>query len=416
MMKTLPFQTQLSVKSTQKKIPPNNLVLVFLLLVFSGNPAICCQPSLDVLLAGFAVILAILMLWCHVNIVTPKLILIVSLFGLILLAQCISFSFYPIRTICGFYTRFFIGYAIVRMVRNFPLAYVRTMFYLAIISLICHTLYEVFIAIGFNIAEWLSPLANIIEKSGSSRCSIILHTFRNERNSGMFWEPTAFAGYLIVALTMLAIIKKELPKHDYWQYLLILSVALLSTLSTTGYIAYPLVLCLHYDWQVRRHHAIAKRTLLTVYVLLPLLVGVSTYIYTKSEFLQAKITQQLDEARYQDTSNWYQGRIGTLVFNREYIKRRPLTGWGMHEKTRFALDPHIIMELQGMGNGLADFTAQFGISGMLIWLLATFQNVRDLMKRNLWQSLFVMLILVLVLQGECFLNYPLFLGLMFLEK
>jgi len=396
----------------------NELFLVVLLLCFSGNPAICRQPLIDVFFVTFALLLAGVAIYRRQQIISRGLIVIACLFGSLLLVQCISFSFYPIVTICGFFTRLFIGYAVLRLVKNFPLVYVRAMFYLAILSLVFYISYQVLRFAGHDLVQTLTPLGNLIGTGGDRNLPIFFHTFGTNvsyRNGGIFWEPGALAGYLNLALVFLWIVKGQIPAREYRRYLVVLSVVLLTTLSTTGYLAYPLVLILHYDWRAKERRVFISRVLLGFYVLLPLLIGVSVYTYTKSGFLQAKIENQFSEAIYQDSDGWHRTRIGTLLFDWEYIKHRPLTGWGLNEQTRLALHPQLIGEPQGMGNGMSDFTVKFGVSGMLVWLYCVFLGMIRLTKRNIGKSLLIMVILLLVLQGEAYLGYPLFLGLMFLE-
>ena len=155
------------------------------------------------------------------------------------------------------------------------------------------------------------------------------------------------------------------------------------------------------------------RWLLAAFVVLPLIVTVSIYSYQKFDFLQAKIDHQLYSARYRE-SQWHLGRIGSIVFDWEYIKRRPLTGWGLHGSTRYALHPRM-ENLGAMGNGFSDFTAKFGICGMLVFLIALYRGMLNCTGGNRIKSLYILLIVVLVLQGEAFLNFPFFLGLMFLS-
>ena len=69
---------------------------------------------------------------------------------------------------------------------------------------------------------------------------------------------------------------------------------------------------------------------------------------------------------------------------------------------------------EGMGNGMSDFTAKFGITGMLIFLAMLFRGFLSLANRNAWQALIGLAVIALALQGEAFLSYPLFLGLMVL--
>ncbi len=395
-----------------------DLFLVVLLLAFSGNPAVMGQPFIDLALIGVATFLVVLMFVRHKRPFTQKFFIVAGLFGTILLIQCVQLSFYPIITITGFYTRLFIGYAIYRLVDHFPLVYVRAIFFLSILSLLFYVSREISIFSGFDLISVLGPLEKIFGMPESpASYKLLLHTFpktigNQHRNAGMFWEPGAFAGYLILALIFLAFVKNDLPKLRYWRYLFILSGTLLTTLSTTGYLAFILIPLLHYDWHSHsRSHAIG-RLLVGFYLVLPFLVIGSLYAYSNIQFLKEKVSTQLYSVEIRKTG-WHRTRMGSLIFDMEYIQRRPWTGWGLHSTTRYSLHP-LMESSEGMGNGMSDFTAKLGISGMLIWLLVTFNGIRNLFGHKVTKSLLAMGIILLVLQGEAFLGYPLFLGLMFL--
>lgn len=407
-----------NVNTASPDIRRNDLFLVVLLLCFSGNPAICRQALIDVFYVTFALLLVGVAIYRRQQIISRSLIVIIGLFGSLLIIQCISFSFYPVVTICGFFTRLFIAYAVLRLVKNFPLVYVRAMFYLAILSLVFHIPYQVLRFAGHDLIQTLTPVGNLIGAGREHDLPVLFHNFSMRglhRNCGMFWEPGALAGYLILALVFLWIVKGQISAREYRRYLIVLSAVLFTTLSTAGYVIYPLALILHYDWRARERRVFVLRLLLGFYVLLPLLIAASVYTYTKSEFLQAKIEHQFRTAIYQDTDGWHRTRMGTLFLDWEYIKRRPWTGWGLNEQTRYALHPQFIGEPQGMGNGMSDFTVKFGVPGMLVWLYSVFLGMIRLTKRDVGKSLLIMVILLLVLQGEAYLGFPLFLGLMFLD-
>lgn len=269
---------------------------------------------------------------------------------------------------------------------------------------------------GFDFGAMFQPLEDAIGTS-TYRREILFHTFFRERyyyrNAGMFWEPGAFAGYLSLAMVFLAIIKERLSRRAYTYYLIILSIALLTTLSTTGYVVYPLILLLHYGGTMQAKNKISAKIMLTLYIVLPLIVVGSFIAYNKLPFLREKVSHQRDMAKWEE-GNWHRGRIGSIVFDWEYIKQRPFTGWGRNDQTRYALHPQFIGVPQGMGNGMSDFTAKFGIPAMLVWLFCVFRAMMYLTKRNLPTSMIGMLVIILLLQGEGFLGHPLFLGLMFL--
>jgi hypothetical protein len=185
-------------------------------------------------------------------------------------------------------------------------------------------------------------------------------------------------------------------------------------MSTTGYIAMALVLLMQYDWQARDARTMCNRILFGIYVILPILIIGSYLAYAKLPFLGNKIESQI-HALQRRQGRWHRGRFGSLVFDWEYVKRRPLTGWGLHSRTRYALHPQMV-DSEGMGNGFSDFIAKFGLLGFITWLLATMRGFQRLMMGRPVQLLMIGLILLLLLQGERFLAYPLFLGLAFLGE
>ncbi|MBT4484978.1 MAG: hypothetical protein HOC71_15025 [Candidatus Latescibacteria bacterium] len=308
-----------------------------------------------------------------------------------------------------------------RLVKNFPKVYVKVMVGLAILSFVFYFSYLLFYYSGINLDSKIIQIATSLgtASSGSGyRYPLIFHTFvlfENSffRNSGMFWEPGAFQGYLILALIFLAFVKNDMPRKQYIRYLLILCSAVLSTLSTTGYIALALIPLLHYNWQARQRSRMMFRLAVGLVIILPLLVVGGLYAYRTLPFLGEKIEGQMEQAQYQNRAGWYKGRVGSLVFDWKYIQERPLTGWGLHSVTRHALDPWMQVD-DGMGNGMSDFTAKFGITGMLLWLFFVFRGMMYHTERNLQVSLVAVLIICLVLQGEAFLGFPLFLGLAFM--
>ena len=403
---------------TAQKVPWWNVGLVLLLLCFSGNPAVFYQETADLLYVGFVLFLTAILLYRRQRVVIPRFAILTGLFAVILLIQCVSFSFFPVITIAGFFVRLFIGYAVIRIVRDFPYVYVRAMVLLAIISLLFHVPYILMAAAGTSTEGLITHLSTVLHTIDiGPRRPLFLHTFMGDfsyRNAGIFWEPGAFAGYLALAFIFLYLVKDKLSKILYARYMIILSIALLSTLSTTGYIVYPFILLLHYIGMAKTKESSVKRIAITIYLVLPLMAGGSFVAYNKLPFLREKVEYQLNKLDRRQ-GRWQNERIGSIVFDWEYIRQRPLTGWGLHFNTRYSLHPHFdYEELSAMGNGMSDFTAKFGVIGMLIWLFCVFQVIMHLTKRDLPVTLLCILIICLVLQGECFLGYPLFLGLMFL--
>jgi len=70
----------------------------------------------------------------------------------------------------------------------------------------------------------------------------------------------------------------------------------------------------------------------------------------------------------------------------------------------------------GHGEGLTDFTTKFGFVGLGIFLLCVLRSFMESTGHRLAISIFATLLVLLILNGESFLSFPLFMGLMFLEK
>ncbi len=398
-------------EAVREKMSKSRLLLVMALLCFSGNPAVNSQRVIDFLEVGFAALLAVGLIIRERRIITPELAVIAGAFGLIMAVQTVSFSFFPAVTIAGFFVRLFIGYAVVILVKDFSYTYMLAMVVLAIVSFVFYIPEQIGHVAGVDVG---ALFGDIIAKTTYKREAFV-HTFWQDvsyRNAGMFWEPGAFAGYLNLALVFLVVHRSRLSRPAYTWYLIILSIALFTTMSTAGYLVYPLVLLLHCRWQPENRRKAALKLLVGMYVVVPVAVAVCTYGFHHLEFMHEKIDRESKAVEYMK-GRWHRGRIGSLVFDWDYIRQRPLTGWGLHSRTRYALHPSMEGS-EGMGNGMSDFTAKFGITGMAVFLVAFFRGFMFLTHRNLARSVLGTMVVLLTLQGEAFLGYPLFLGLMFL--
>ena len=68
-----------------------------------------------------------------------------------------------------------------------------------------------------------------------------------------------------------------------------------------------------------------------------------------------------------------------------------------------------------MGNGLTDFTAKFGFIGLLTFAGLTWLGLFRMSGKNSKLTIVALGIVLLMQNGENFLNHPFFLSLMFLS-
>ncbi|MEI8374856.1 MAG: hypothetical protein WCJ35_18695 [Planctomycetota bacterium] len=392
--------------------------LIILLLYLSGSPIFVtdCVLNRQMVWTAAALFLGFLLKGRSEEFFTDYFIVVGGLFGSLLLFQCLIFSYWPATTILGFYTRLFIGYATIRLVRHFPLAYVRAMYLLSLVSFLFYLPCLLLSLVGFDPTSLITHLSETLGTATRGNLPLIVHTFfptGMERNAGIFWEPGAFSGYLVLAIIFLASLKDALSEIQYRKFFNVLAIALASTLSTTGYLIFPLLLVLHHQFSAIDEKIRNLRVLLFCFVLLPIFTGTAWYCYRTIPFLGEKFQDQLELVDGR-RAGWETQRYGSLVFDWEYISQRPITGWGINRVTRYAMNAELIDQETANGNGMSDFIASFGIAGMLVWLAGTYWGMRRLIGQH--KCVLAVLVLCLVLQGERFLVLPMFLGLMFLSE
>lgn len=384
--------------------------VVTLLVLASGHPAFSWGSHEPVLVVS-AVVMTMLLLWRRVATVTPGLVLVAGGFTAILLVQSVLLAFTPVVTILGFLIRLYVAYLCMRLVDSFPRRYVNVLCALVVLSLFWHAVDSVTAAVGISLRDVLPKFGRIWDPTKPYH--IIVHNLNHRegplpyRNSGVFWEPTAFGGYLLLAIVFLGLTRRTYLTGYRWRLALLL-VGMLSTMSTTGFIALPVALLTHLPPQAFR--ARAGRSLVPYAVVALLVLG--TAGLWQFSWMGAKITRQYKQATLQESGSQI-NRFGTLMADLEYIKARPILGWGLHAKTRYALDPGTQIA-KATGNGLSDFTAKFGLVGMGLYVLCTWLGFLHVSGRQPLKAFLSLLVVMLVLAGETFLNHPMFLSLVFL--
>lgn len=225
------------------------------------------------------------------------------------------------------------------------------------------------------------------------------------RNSGPFWEPGAFACYLILVFLLFLDFPPNFLKKN-WGKVLIIIVALLTTLSTTGYICLALIIGYYLMKKI-------KYKFLSYTILLPTFIFITYTAYNKLDFMQEKMEEQYEYGMEKAEKNKFSNtRFGSLFFDLYYIQKHPLSGNGLHERTRYADHPQLWGKSLGHGNGFSNYIAQMGIVAMILYLLLIFNG----WNFRFWDRIASVLIIIALLQGEQLLNYPLCLALPFIRN
>jgi hypothetical protein len=389
-----------------------DVVLVVLLLVLSGNPGIySVLGGEEVVLTLATVVLAALVMSRRSTLVPPRVLWVGGALVAILVLQSFAFGFLPIVTILGLVTRLFVGAAVVTLVIDFPSTYVRAMVAIAIYALVMYGLDQVSLAAGLGFRDLFAPLERWVGMDADHRYALV-YTFTvldgTYRNAAFFSEPGLFAGYLLLALLFLMFRTHAFERRLVIRYVAILVVALASTFSTAGYVTLPIVLAAIGLRYADRLDGVPRRWgLASVFVLG---CGAVWIVSESSSFLEDKIVSQY-ESFIEEGQGYEITRFGAALMDVQALEERPLFGWGLHESTKYELTPELA-ELSPSG-GVTGWARSFGLVGLAILVAALWRGSRELSRHPIARG-YAVFAMLLIAQPNTFLNYPLFIGLLFL--
>lgn len=221
--------------------------------------------------------------------------------------------------------------------KSFVLYYEKCMVLLAAIS-IPFWLFGVFI--GF---ESLETLPFLLENTahGGDGSSFILYTFTTTkydndiyngivRNYGCAWEPGLYSAMLNIAI-FFNILKNEGRINLKDKGLLVLVIALVTTFSTTGYVAFVLLIGLHLLFHLNIN-IISKFFYLIIF-------SISSFYIYNLPFVSEKIAIASDESRFTSNTNSYEfndkeernycaERFEGILLELQNIQDKPFFGYG----------------------------------------------------------------------------------------
>jgi len=204
-------------------------------------------------------------------------------------------------------------------------AYKKVIYYISIGSLALFALYY----IAPSALNLLPKVSNVSDTSAHS--ILIAISPIDSRNYGLFWEPGAFQAYLILAV-FLEIFQNDMKNKSY---IIVYLIAMLTTFSTTGYIAvFEIGICVLLDFLMTKE-SIGKKTLIVVYSL----VGVGACVLILSNtgidignMVFGKLSILL--VGHKDLSSAGVRYYSLLGGIKAFIKR-PLFGMGMYNYLAF---------------------------------------------------------------------------------
>ncbi len=234
----------------------------------------------------------------------------------------------PLQTYVGLHIRLIFGYLTIKAVGKKTVNYYVDILVFSVFSSLIF--YIPSYSNGFEnfLKNSLAPLLeNPLIKKSNYRVwpSVILYTInpRGEgilwlkRNSGPFWEPGAFSGFLIVALLFNIIQTGRLNNRKNK----ILIAGIISTFSTSGVMVVAFVIL---------GYMTITRDVIKRFIWVPLLLVGAIVAFFSFDFLGAKVISKM---QYTDKS--YNTRFKSAQIDFEDFLRHPFLGLGRSEGTRF---------------------------------------------------------------------------------
>ena len=326
-----------------------------------------------------------------------------------LLLTSVYHDVFNIYTLVGFYVRLLFPFLVVMLLaRQYFDIFDRWVVRLTGLSLVAFSLSLIVPGVFLTLSEVAGPLFVFRGESavqglavgGWDRLNLGFFTFAPDirfRNHGFMWEPGALGVILNVTLALQLVRGKE--RFDWQKVILILGI--LSTVSTTGYIA--LIVNAAY-WISRRR---GWGPVVSLFCMAAAGVG-STYV----GFLLPKLISEFQlGADYAERGvNWTLTRYASFVFDSRDFLDHPLLGRGIFMENRYT--GHLFLP---SNNGLSDFAVRYGVFGIVVVL---FNLGRSIFKVSGHAAFGTMVVIAVILLGgwsERYFELPFFVALLYMH-
>lgn len=322
---------------------------------------------------------------------------------LITILQIYTFDVFYFESTLGVILRIFIAYFIIKILNiKFIKYYMNILYIISIVSLIVFIPISIFPSIALIIKNSVVPIFDIFNIAQSPHKTILIYNLTHIdsfRNSGPFWEPGAFGGYLLIAF----IFNQITYNHKKMNFIFLITIA--TTLSSTAYIATGIFLTLFYYKKISN--------IFLRYILVSLIIGSGIYLYNTLDFLGKKIELQFEKtknAHVYGTDNNTQ-RFLNILRDYEDIKNHEIVGRGSNPMTRYSQKQ--LEQIRTVG--LTDVMVRFGIPFFILILYLLYKSANSINKfPSIYTNFAFLLGILTTLMSEVYFNFPIYWCLLFL--
>ena len=373
--------------------------LMFLLISISGNPFFSGK-----IIAACVFFYAFFLFIKRKNKFNKEFSVLFLFLVIVTILQSFKFNFFPITTLSGVYIRVLTAYFVVKVVGfRFISYYINILYFIAVTSLIFYLISNISINILIPFSVNTSNIESVYPRFSVFGVFTYIKDF-TIRNSGPFWEPGAFSGYLILAFIFNFFSHLKNKK----KIRLLLLISIITTMSTTGYIA----VFVFYLFSIQKK---IKSTLLKFFVFAILLFA-GFFAFSQINFLGNKIDKQISNTKQiQDLETSGSGRFLSYLKDVKDFEGHEFIGRGFHSETRFLYK----IENQIRTVGLTDIIVKMGLPFILFMFFMFYESLRSfLFFHNYNEQIFVFtlfLTFLILLTSEVYFNYSLFWAFLFLK-
>ena len=373
-----------------------DIFYAFLLLCLSGNPFFP-EVFTEWIYVGFAGVL----FFMHIGKLTADRLRLnvfskwVIGFIVLFIAQFIFISPVSVPADINFLAKFFIAFIIPCILGDiFRYAYFKAITFTAAVSLV---FFSIYVTTGWHTGLSFGRDNTILFYNHHN----VNFVYDGEyRNCGMFWEPGAFQGYINLVPLLFYNELKQLWQQERISCI-ILIIALITTFSTTGYVVFMFIIG---TAVIKNTQSMFYRSIVGVAV-----IAAVVYSFTSLDFIGEKMTKQFENALTLKKGVVSWSRFGAAVVDSYEIARSPITGNGFMMDARY---PKLGDLMAGSGNGFTGAVNSFGIIVIFLYLFQLFKRSPVI---TMIEKLIYVATVILLLQGEFFLNYPMFWALLFIS-
>jgi hypothetical protein len=334
-----------------------------------------------------------------------------ALLSIVLVLQVIKYHVFVTGSFINTLMLFLFAYCVFALTgtSNFMKNFVKIIFVFTIISFIFFI--PSIIIPGFE-SFFVEKIAPVFSRQTRSEFyqyipNIIIYCFNTNtagtgflRNPGPFHEAGGFADFLLIAMVFETLLTKKLfSKRN-----IIFIIALISTFSTTGYLAFSLLLFAYF---------ITQKSIMQSLLFLPLFGLIVTYYFSNLDFMKDKINEQLKSAETANYDIAGRTRFISAILDFKDVKENPLLGKGTSKLTRFE-DYQGDSSLTHRNNGFTDIFVKYGIPFALYFFFNIILTLRTLSEKFEFPPYFgyyIFLILCVLSFSELIFSSSLFSGL-----